>query len=108
MPWRQYLALNREFRFGVYRAARLPALLELIELIWLRIGPLLQVCHTISDIDTAIECHGELLAALECGDGPAADRAVCQDLLRASKTILPYLASRLATAGQDSAGPRSR
>lgn len=107
IPLRRYLSLNRRFHFGIYRAARAPALLEMIELIWLRIGPLLQACQTASDIETAIECHGEMLATLERGDGPAAGGAVQLDLLRANKTIIAYLAST-SGSGHGSAGTKPR
>ena len=101
LSMRLYLALNRQFHFGIYRAARLPTLMEMIELIWLRIGPLLHACHAPSDIGVAIACHGETLAALERGDGPAAGRALQQDMLHGSTSILNSLASTPAAADRD-------
>lgn len=35
------LAGNRGFRFGLYEAARMPVLLDMIERLWLQIGPTL-------------------------------------------------------------------
>ena len=32
---------NKEFHFTIYRAAEMPVLLEIIENMWLRIGPFL-------------------------------------------------------------------
>ena len=35
------ISLNKELHFAVYRAARMPVLMQLIEALWLRIGPIL-------------------------------------------------------------------
>lgn len=39
------LTHNRAFRFGLYEAARMPALLEMIERLWLQIGPTLNFLY---------------------------------------------------------------
>jgi GntR family colanic acid and biofilm gene transcriptional regulator len=39
------LAHNRAFRFGLYEHARMPALLEMIERLWLQIGPTLNYLY---------------------------------------------------------------
>ena len=39
------LASNRAFRFGLYEAARMPVLLDMIERLWLQIGPTLNFLY---------------------------------------------------------------
>jgi DNA-binding GntR family transcriptional regulator len=86
-----YLVLNRRFHFDLYRAAAISSLYDLIETMWLRIGPLLHACSGEHDHDNAVACHGDLLNALSSGDAAAASRAMQQDLVLASRTIFAYL-----------------
>lgn len=97
---RTYLALNRAFHFGVYRASGLPTLVATIETIWLRIGPLLHACEGPSEFESAVERHAAILEGLERGDPTAAGRAIERDLIAASPMVFAYLdaATSLAKA----------
>ncbi|MHB8667784.1 MAG: GntR family transcriptional regulator [Burkholderiales bacterium] len=83
---------NQKLHFAIYRCARMPTLLLLIETLWLRIGPVLifdlrtspRRLHTLA----AHECHEHLVAALEHRDGDAARRALARDIESASGYIL--------------------
>lgn len=83
---------NQQLHFAVYRCARMPTLLHLIETLWLQIGPVLifdlrsspRRLHTLA----AHECHEHLVAALERGDGDAARRALVSDIESAAAYIL--------------------
>ena len=83
---------NRRLHFGVYAAARMPALFGLIEGLWLQIGPVLNL-----DLRSgperlkalaAHEHHAHLVAALESRDGVAARRALVGDIESAAEYIL--------------------
>lgn len=83
---------NQQLHFAIYKCARMPTLLLLIETLWLRIGPVLifdmrsspRRLHTLA----AHECHEHLVAALEHRDGEAARRALARDIESASEYIL--------------------
>ena len=83
---------NRRLHFAVYGAARMPTLYGLIEGLWLRIGPVLNLdlrsgaerLHALA----AHEHHAHLVAALERRDGAAARRALVGDIQSAADYIL--------------------
>lgn len=97
---------NQKLHFAIYRCARMPTLLLLIETLWLRIGPVLifdlrsspRRLHTLA----AHECHEHLVAALERCDGDAARRALARDIESASEYILSL--DRLPSAKEADAG----
>ena len=82
---------NQALHFAVYRAARLPTLIPIIEGLWLRIGPVLNLdMHASPErlaIGTASESHGRLLSALEAGDARSARRALDSDIRGAARFI---------------------
>ena len=82
---------NQEFHFCVYRAAGLPALMPIIEGLWLRIGPVLNLDMRSSAarlrIGAAERCHGELLAAIEQGSARKARTALAADIEGAAAFI---------------------
>jgi DNA-binding GntR family transcriptional regulator len=91
---------NAAFHFAVYAAAGLPMLLPIIEGLWLRIGPVLNLDLRASGarlvIGGAERCHSELLAAIESNRPRAARAALTRDIRRAaayieSRGVLPDL-----------------
>lgn len=86
-----YLELNFAFHFTIYRAARMPHLLELIEALWARVGPYLNLAAGFEVQERFIESHQAILTALDRRDGRAAERALRLDLESAAETIMPRL-----------------
>jgi DNA-binding GntR family transcriptional regulator len=86
------IRLNKEFHFAVYKASRMPVALQMIEGLWLQIGPVLNFdLRTKSERlsrRVAVGHHTELLAALERRDGPAARKALSEDIVSAGDFIL--------------------
>lgn len=89
---------NHALHFAVYRAAQLPALIPIIEGLWLRIGPVLNLDMRASPerlvVGAAERCHGKLVAAIEAGDAQHARAALDEDIRGAaefieSRNILP-------------------
>jgi len=82
---------NAAFHFAVYAAAGLPTLLPIIEGLWLRIGPVLNLDMRSSTarlvIGGAERCHAELLAAIESRRPRAARAALTRDIGRAAAYI---------------------
>jgi len=85
------VAANQAFHFAVYRAAALPELMPIIEGLWLRIGPVLNLDLrsnlSRSRVTTSAGHHGELLDAIAQGDGRAARRALEDDISSAARHI---------------------
>lgn len=85
----RYLARNQEFHFTIYRAAKMPILMRLIEGLWLQFGPTLNALlgeQSLSEYDTSH--HDRARAALAAGDGKAARRAMAADLNEAAREML--------------------
>ncbi len=82
---------NRDFHFAVYAAAGLPTLTAIIEGLWLRIGPVLNFDLRASperlSEGGAKGCHHRLARAIAAGDGPAARRALTDDIETAAVFI---------------------
>lgn len=78
------IVANANLHFAVYRAAGMPALVAIIEGLWLRIGPVLNL--DLRDggsrlrSGVAAHCHAQMLAAIEHGDAGAARKALQEDI----------------------------
>jgi DNA-binding GntR family transcriptional regulator len=86
------VTLNKEFHFAVYAAADMPVLLQMIEALWLRIGPILNYdlragSRRVGD-KVAMSHHAALLAALKRRDGVKARAALQGDIESAADFIL--------------------
>lgn len=88
----QAVATNQEFHFAVYRAAKSPELLAIIERLWLRVGPILNFDLRASPerlkMGDAVRCHQALLAAMRARNPVAARAAVATDIRSAAEFIL--------------------
>lgn len=83
-----YLGLNRRFHFAMYRAARSPVMHQIIEKLWLRAGPFLNIVRSDVTYGLGLDHHNEMLAALRRADGTGARRALVADLREAVDIIL--------------------
>lgn len=75
-----YLRLNQQFKFGIFRAAHAPALEDLIERVWLQVGPFMR--HYAADIRGQLDTdrYDAVIAALRRADGGAARAAMEEDV----------------------------
>lgn len=85
------IAANRALHFAIYRAARLATLHAIIEGLWLRIGPVLNLDMRASPErlrrGRAERCHRDLVTAIERRDGRAARAALAADVNGAAAFI---------------------
>ena len=73
--------LNQKFKFTIYKAADSPILLDLIERLWLQIGPFMSHHGKDSRLRQAKnDRHEAVYAALREGDGATARREIEQDI----------------------------
>ena len=78
------IVANANLHFAVYRAAGMPALTAIIEGLWLRIGPGLNLdlrggAGRLAS-GAAMRCHDAMVDAIERGDAPAARKALLEDI----------------------------
>jgi DNA-binding GntR family transcriptional regulator len=105
---------NRALHFAVYRAAGLPTLVSLIEGLWLRIGPLINLDLRGSSgpqrMAKSVRCHADMLAGITTRDEKRARAGLVADIEGAARHIVARLRAGLgcdADTGTD-CGPDSR
>jgi DNA-binding GntR family transcriptional regulator len=87
---RQFWALNQEFHFTIYEAAKSPLLLSMIESLWLQIGPVFNHIP-INLTSEGARGHHRIIAALSAGDARAARAALTEDLMKGGDRIIATL-----------------
>lgn len=86
-----YLDLNMQFHFTMYRAARSPLLMPIIERLWLQAGPALNAMRLTPYFGVGIDHHDENLAALRQRDGKAARAGLEREITEAAEIIMRSL-----------------
>lgn len=86
------IRINMLFHFGAYQASGMPTLCMLIEGLWLRIGPVLNLDLRMGprrlSNPPSVLAHAAMLQALRAGDGPGAKQALAADIRSAADWIL--------------------
>lgn len=86
------ITFNKELHFGIYRGARMPVLMQLIEALWLRIGPILNYDIRAGSERvgqrTALAHHANLVDALRTRDPEQACKALQADIQTAAEFII--------------------
>lgn len=103
---------NRNLHFAIYTAARMPFLLEIINMFWLRNGPLQQLLlqSGVSSSERSENHHHTIVEALHNRDSAAARQGIRDDIAYPTDAIIIALSERrdeLATQKRNgSAAPR--
>lgn len=106
------IALNKDLHFAIYRQAQMPMLLEMIESLWLRIGPILN--YDFRSGSTRVKehvsatHHERIVNALKKRDAKAASAALAGDLQGAADFIVSagvLLADDLDTVDSERPAP---
>lgn len=99
------LQANYDFHFTVYRRSHMPHLIEILERLWIQIGPLLTLLyphgHPTYDSDHQ---HLYVLKALRARDPRAISAAFEADLVEGGRNFLGYLEEIERTRNKDVAG----
>lgn len=92
---REGLAVNQEFHFTIYRAARSDSMLAMIESLWLQSGPYLRATRELmhSDERPSVEFHADIVTAIENRDAAAARAAMESDVCWAFDKLLAHHAA---------------
>lgn len=89
---RLYLRLNREFHFYIYERCGNPELLQVIEGLWLKVGPVFTgLFDTDHYREHANDEHLNIMAAIRRRDAAAAREAIAQDLTLAAEALMPRM-----------------
>ncbi|KRE13513.1 GntR family transcriptional regulator [Bosea sp. Root381] len=85
------VAANRDLHFALYEAAGMPGLIEMIERLWLKAGPILNIDMRDEPRrlkgGSAMQAHARLLDALRSQDAAAARAALEDDIAAAATHI---------------------
>jgi DNA-binding GntR family transcriptional regulator len=85
---RAYLAANEDFHVLLYRAAGSPLLLELIDKLWLKAGPISNQLFDTPDASACLNAaHSDVMRALERRDSAAVRRAIERDIFVAGQFL---------------------
>jgi DNA-binding GntR family transcriptional regulator len=82
-----YLELNQRFHFEIYRRSNNDVLLNLIELLWMRYGPLLNLLITDDDLSYKHRQHVQIADAIEMKSAAKLMKALSEDLTAAASAI---------------------
>ncbi|MEQ6289014.1 GntR family transcriptional regulator [Vogesella sp. GCM10023246] len=87
--------LNQRFHFALVDIAGMPFLQGILYRIWLQMGPLIADVYSAGG-DDMLDFHYPVLAAIRVHDGPAAARAISDDILCGGQVILQHLQAATA------------
>ena len=78
---KEYLRANRDFKFLVLEASRSPVLYDLVESLWMRVGPLMHLYARNMSFHREVDHYSDVVAALSAGDAEAARQHLASDVL---------------------------
>lgn len=85
------VAANRDLHFALYEATNMPSLVEMIERLWLKAGPILNLDMRHEPMrlkgGSAVQAHASLVEALSARDAPAARQALERDITFAAAHV---------------------
>lgn len=82
-----FLALNRDFHFTIYKASRSDAMLAIISRLWLQAGPWLNLIRAEATLGLGLDHHAEIIEALRRGEGMRARWAIAADISETADII---------------------
>ena len=83
-----YVRSNQEFHRTLYLRAQAPAMLALVETVWLQSGPTMRMLYERLQRRQASENHRKILAALHAGDDPGLRLAVRMDVTQGLRMLV--------------------
>lgn len=83
---------NFEFHFGLYLRSSMPILIETLQSLWVRVGPMFNYLYPHGHPTYAgAHQHENVLEALELQDGYMLREAISQDLIEGGRNFVRYL-----------------
>jgi len=89
---KKYIDKNSDFHLTIYSYSESPMLLEIINMLWARVGPYFIIHATnLEDLYHTVEYHKKMFGAFANRDKRMITEAVQQDLENAARLIIPHL-----------------
>jgi len=85
---RGYVRANKAFKFAVVTAARSEPLMDLVERLWLQVGPFMHLFQTDVHHQAQIDRHHQAVAAIARHDAAAASDEITRDILDGIQFLL--------------------
>ena len=88
---------NRDFHFGLLAAAKLPSLSAVVEILWVRMGPLLNTFHSQvpkRNIFNSSHPHYRVLEGLKAKDPELARKAIQEDIQWGERVLTEWMNGR--------------
>ncbi len=82
-----YIRTNLEFHRTLYLRAQAPAMLAIVETVWLQLGPTMRQLYSKMRYSGRLGHHREILAALRAGDEVALQAAVRRDVTQGLRML---------------------
>lgn len=85
------LRANRNLHFTIYQASGFPTLVRITEMLWLRVGPIINLDLESSGgwrARSAVDHHGHIVQAIENRDGAAARKALVGDVMGTADFVM--------------------
>lgn len=82
-----YVRTNLEFHRTLYLRAQAPAMLALVETVWLQAGPTMRLLYERMQRRQAGEMHRKIIAALRAGDDPGLRLAIRMDVTQGLRML---------------------
>ncbi len=83
-----YVRANLEFHRALYLRAQAPAMLAMIETVWLQAGPTMRMLYEKLQRDRATDNHNKIIGALKAGDEPGLRLAVRSDVTQGLRMLM--------------------
>ena len=83
-----YVRSNLEFHRTLYLRAQAPAMLGLIETVWLQAGPTMRMLYERLQRRQGSEMHRKIIAALRAGDEPGLRLAIRMDVTQGLRMLV--------------------
>jgi DNA-binding GntR family transcriptional regulator len=83
-----YVRTNLEFHRTLYLRAQAPAMLAMLETVWLQLGPTMRSLYARLGRRQASELHRKIIAALRAGDEPGLRLAIRADVTQGLRMLL--------------------
>lgn len=88
------LLANYEFHFLLYRRSGMPQLIEILERLWVKTGPLLNLLYPYGHPTyDGLHQHLNVISALKARDETALAHAITEDLVEGGRSFVGYLKS---------------
>lgn len=83
-----YIRSNLEFHRALYLRAQAPAMLAIVETVWLQLGPTISALYTNLQRQQASINHKKVIAALRAGDEPSLRLAIRADVTQGLRMLV--------------------